>query len=164
MTGSAKEQQARVFISYSRRDISIVEPLRNALREAGFDAYLDLHDISPGEDWKDRLGTLIASAEKVVFLISPDSVASDICAWEVDEAERQGKSILPVVVAETEAHSIPGRLARLNFIFYRFNKALTRDRMSCNPVTQTITQFAIQNVYNNQKKHLKPMIYRICTK
>ena len=110
---------ARVFISYSRGDVSIAEPLRDALRQAGFDAYLDLHDIAPGEDWKARLGSLIASAEKVVFLISPDSVASEICAWEVDEAEGQGKSVLPIVVRETEVNDIPGRLRQLNFIFYR---------------------------------------------
>lgn len=114
-----RTEGARVFISYSRSDLVIAEPLRDTLRQAGFDAYLDMHDIAPGEDWKARLGALIASAEKVVFLISPGSVASDVCAWEVDEAERQGKSILPVVVRETDVQTVPGRLARLNFIFYR---------------------------------------------
>lgn len=119
MAKGAGEQGARVFISYSRKDLEIAEPLRDVLRAEGFDAYLDLHDIAPGEDWQGRLGALIASAEKVVFLISPDSVASEICDWEVGEAERQGKSVLPVVVRETRPNAIPGRLRRLNFIFYR---------------------------------------------
>ena len=110
---------ARVFISYARKNLATAEPLRDALIEAGFDAYLDIHDIAPGEPWQDRLGALIAGAEKIVFLISPHSVASEICAWEVDHAERLGKSILPVVISETEAEAIPGRLSRLNFIFHR---------------------------------------------
>ena len=110
---------ARVFISYSRKDSGTAEHLRDELRASGFDAFLDVHDIDPGEKWKDRLGDLIASAEKIVFLISPDSVASDICEWEIDKAERLGKSILPVVVRETDSEAIPGRLSDINFIFYR---------------------------------------------
>ncbi|MCP5074551.1 MAG: toll/interleukin-1 receptor domain-containing protein, partial [Rhodobacteraceae bacterium] len=111
--------QARVFISYSRRDAVAAEKLRNALSEQGFDAYLDTHEIAPGEAWQDRLHDLIASAEKVVFLISPDAVASDICSWEIDCAERLGKSLLPIVIRETPAANVPGRLQRLNFIFMR---------------------------------------------
>ncbi len=110
---------ARVFISYSRKNRAVAEQLRDLLIDQGFDAYLDLHDIAPGEPWKERLGALILSAEKVIFLISPDSVTSPICTWEVDTAEAQGKGILPVVVHDVEADAIPGRLRRLNFVFFR---------------------------------------------
>lgn len=115
----AEEQRARVFISYSRADEEIAEPLRLRLIEAGFDAYLDKHDIAKGEDWRKRLGDLIAGAEKLIYLISPNSVGSEICDWEVNEAERQGKSVLPVVARETPAEAIPARLSRLNFVFFR---------------------------------------------
>jgi len=108
-----------VFISYARADGERAERLRVALGEAGFDAYLDLHDIKPGEPWQERLAALITNAEKIVYLISPDSVASEVCAWEIDEAEAQSKSVLPVVIRETEAQTVPGRLRRLNFIFMR---------------------------------------------
>ncbi len=110
---------ARVFISYARRDLPIAERLREELTAAGFDAFLDVHDIQPGEPWQDRLGALIATAEKIVFLISPTSVASEICGWEVDTAEGQGKSVLPVVIRDTELNRIPGRLRRLNFLYLR---------------------------------------------
>ncbi len=116
---------ARVFISYSRKDLAVAEPLRNALVESGFDAYLDRDDIKPGEPWQERLDVLIANAEKIIFLISPDSVASDICAWEVDHAERLGKSLLPIVIRQTENKAIPGRLSRLNFIFMLTAKECT---------------------------------------
>jgi hypothetical protein len=67
----------RVFISYSRQNLEEAQTLRKALVDAGFDAYLDIHDIAPGEPWRERLGALIASAEKIVFLISRFSVKSD---------------------------------------------------------------------------------------
>jgi WD40 repeat protein len=116
---SDQDTLARVFISYSRSDADVAQTLVDRLNDAGFDAYLDVHDIAPGEPWRERLGSLISGSEKVVFLISPQSVASEICAWEVDEAERQAKGILPVVLRDTPTAEIPGRLVRLNFIFMR---------------------------------------------
>ncbi len=70
-----------------------MEALRDALNAASLEAYLDLHDILPGEPWRERLGKLIEAADTVVFALSPDSVAFDIVDWEVNEAERLGKRI-----------------------------------------------------------------------
>ncbi|MEL6318865.1 MAG: toll/interleukin-1 receptor domain-containing protein, partial [Pseudomonadota bacterium] len=109
----------RVFISYARKDLTVANELRDGLVAAGVDAYLDVFDIAPGEDWRGRLGELIGTAEKIVFLISPDSVASKTCDWEVNEAERQGKPILPVVIRETPLETIPPRLTRLHLTFAR---------------------------------------------
>ncbi|MEM6934184.1 MAG: toll/interleukin-1 receptor domain-containing protein, partial [Pseudomonadota bacterium] len=114
---SDPDNRPRVFISYSRVDKAQAEDLRDELIVGGFDAYLDAHDIEAGEPWKARLASLIANAEKVVFLISPSSIASEVCDWEIDEAERQAKGILPVLVRETKLETIPGRLTRLNFVF-----------------------------------------------
>lgn len=113
---AAQVARGRIFISYSRADQFAAERLRGALNDRGFEAYLDLHDIAPAEDWRDRLGKLIASAEKILFLISPDSVASKICDWEINHAEKLGKPVIPVVVRETPMEDVPERLSRLNFI------------------------------------------------
>jgi WD40 repeat protein len=108
-----------VFLSYSRRNLAAAEQLRDELIAASFDAYLDKHDILPGEPWQDRLGALIAKADTVVFLLSPDSIASKVCDWEVNEAERLSKRVLPVVLHDVEDGEVPGRLQRLNYIFMR---------------------------------------------
>lgn len=122
MTDSRDQQtetRLRVFVSYSRRDLAAAERLRDRLIERGFDAYLDKHDILPGEPWQERLASLIEMADAVVFLLSPDSVSSEICDWEVNEAERLAKRILPVVIRDTAGENVPGRLKRLNYIFIR---------------------------------------------
>jgi hypothetical protein len=110
---------ARVFISYSRSDLAIAEQIADILNQSGFNAYLDLHDIAPGEPWRECLSTLIASAEKGVFLISPESVVSGIRAWEVEYAESLDKNLLPISIRETPEDAIPGRLSRFNFLFMR---------------------------------------------
>ena len=119
---SGVDRPTRVFLSYSRSDSSFAEKLRQALIQQGFEAYLDKHDIRPGEPWQERLGGLIARADIVVFCLSPISIRSEICDWEVNEAERLSKRILPVVCVDPDPNDTPGRLKRLNYIFMRGNE------------------------------------------
>ena len=81
----------RVFISYSRDDLSFADQLDAALTACGFECLIDRHGISGGEDWKRRLGSLISEADTVVFVLSPSSARSEICDWEVEEATRLNK-------------------------------------------------------------------------
>lgn len=109
-----------VFLSYAREDGPQAEHLRDRLISDGFDAYLDTHDVSPGEPWKERLAALIEAADVVVFLISPASIRSYYCDWEINEAERLRKRLLPVILCDPlDTAPVPGRLRRLNYIFLR---------------------------------------------
>lgn len=71
-TPVAAGARAKVFVSYSRKDLAFAETLVGALFERGFEAFLDKKDIAGGEDWQKRLSQLIAAADTVVFVISPD--------------------------------------------------------------------------------------------
>jgi WD40 repeat protein len=116
---ASRDRKTRVFISYSRKDSAFADRLVEALNAGGFDAYLDKKDILPGEPWKERLGRLILSADAVIFVISPESVSSETCAWEVEETERLQKKLLPVVHRTVADDQVPVRLSRLNYIFLR---------------------------------------------
>lgn len=108
----------RVFISYSRDDLDFTDQLDAALDACGFDCVIDRHDIPGGEDWKRRLGNLISEADTVVFVLSPASAHSAMCAWEVEEAARLGKRILPVNCRPLGDSHLPQRLRDLNHIFF----------------------------------------------
>src|SRR5262245_30751799 len=115
----------RVFISYSRDDLRFADQLHAALNACGFDCVIDRHSISGGEDWKARLGSLIREADTIVFVLSPTSASSEICAWEVEEATRLGKRILPVNCQPLEGTGPPPQLRERNYIFfYEDQKAL----------------------------------------
>ena len=116
---SSRERKTRVFISYSRKDSVFSNRLVSALNARGFEAYLDKKDILPGEPWKERLDALILSADAVGVVISPDSIASQICAWEVERTESLQKKLLPLVYRPVPDANLPPRLARLNYIFLR---------------------------------------------
>ncbi len=107
----------KVFVSYSRKDLGFAQMLVEELGERGYDAFLDKTDIAPGEPWKERLGGLIAAADTVVFAISPESVASSVCAWELEESARLGKRLIPVVARRIADADAPPALGRLNWVF-----------------------------------------------
>jgi hypothetical protein len=107
-----------VFISYSRDDLRFADQLDAALALTGFATTLDRHGISGGEDWKQRLGSLVRDTDTVVFVLSPSSAASDVCGWEVEEAARLGKRILPVLCRPLEGIKPPARLAGINYIYF----------------------------------------------
>lgn len=106
-----------VFLSYSRRDLEEAEEISRHLKDKNFNVFRDMEDILPTEDWRDRLSELISEADAIVFLLSPASVDSEVCAWEIDLAARLGKKIAPIVIKDVEGASIPPVLSRLNYIF-----------------------------------------------
>lgn len=108
---------AKVFVSYSRRDREKAQRISDVLRERHFGVFLDTDDILPTEEWKGRLEQLIAEADTIVFLLSPNSAVSEVCAWEVEHASALGKRIAPMMIEEVDTALIPPLLARLNFIF-----------------------------------------------
>jgi TIR domain len=108
----------RVFISYSRDDLDFADQLDATLRIGGFDTSIDRHAISGGEEWQRRLGNLIRKADTVVFVLSPSSTGSDVCAWEVDEAVRGGKRIIPAVPRPLDGANPPQHLRDLNFVSF----------------------------------------------
>jgi hypothetical protein len=109
---AAASGRAKVFVSYSRKDLPFAQTLVEALGARGFDAFLDKTDIAPGEPWKERLAGLIAAADTVVFAISPDSITSNVCAWELEETARLGKRLIPVVARSIPDADAPHTLSR----------------------------------------------------
>jgi hypothetical protein len=112
------DSKLRVFISYSRKDEDFAQELLAGLELAGFEPYLDKHDIAAGEDWEARLGRLIEAADTVVFVISPDAVASERCAWEVERTVALKKRLLPIVWRRVDEAQVPLPLKQLNYLFF----------------------------------------------
>jgi len=106
-----------VFISYSRSDLEIANQLVNAIQAMKISPSIDREGISGAEDWRERLKQLIAEADSIIFLLSPDSATSKMCHWEVEESLRLNKRIIPVLISplgDSEPHP---HLQKLNYIF-----------------------------------------------
>lgn len=112
------ERRIKVFVSYSRADKAFASDLVLGLAACGFAPYIDRQDIAPGEDWERRLAGLIAEADSIVYIVSPDSLASKNCAIELQQGLELRKRILPVVWRPIDDAQASPELKRLNYIFF----------------------------------------------
>lgn len=112
------ERRIKVFVSYSRADKAFASDLVLGLAACGFAPYIDRQDIAPGEDWERRLAGLIAEADSIVYIVSPDSLASKNCAIELQQGLELRKRILPVVWRPIDDAQASPDLKRLNYIFF----------------------------------------------
>lgn len=91
-----------LFLSYSRRDSAIGERLRTDLEASGHHVWIDTDDIRGGEQWRASIAMGIAKADRVLLLVSPNSMQSQNVAREISVADDHGKPILPIVIEPSE--------------------------------------------------------------
>jgi CHASE2 domain-containing sensor protein len=118
MPGLGRGGRLNVFISYRRRESAghsgrIYDRLQALLPDA--DVFIDVVDIEPGADWRERLAGRIAEADVVLVLIGSEwrSAADaagrrriddphDVTRWEIETAAAHGKHIVPVLLDDAE--------------------------------------------------------------
>jgi WD40 repeat protein len=122
----AAAPRIKVFISYSRHDVTFVEQLGEALQARGIDAWIDRREITPTADWLQRIVQGIVQSTFFVFAVSPQSVASEVCAVELHHAVELNKPLAPVILAEA---AVPDVLQAVQWSDFRdpaaFDEALT---------------------------------------
>jgi WD40 repeat protein len=86
-----------VFISYSRKDVEFARRLANELTKTDRDVWIDWEDIPRAVDWLNEIYTGIESADAFVFVVSPNSLRSEVCNYELGHARTQNKRVIPVI-------------------------------------------------------------------
>src|SRR5688572_26414850 len=123
-----------IFVSYSRKDVDYAGKIVEALAEKQLDTWIDWKSIPKGEYWEQEIYQGIEEADAFLFLMSPDSVQSQMCNKEIAHAVENSKRILPIVIRDTDKTYFPDETARQeiskrNWIFCRdrqddFTKAI----------------------------------------
>ncbi len=124
---------SHIFVSYSRKDIDFADKIVQALADNALDTWIDWKSIPKGEDWEQEIYRGIEEADAFLFLISPDSVVSQMCNKEIAHAAKNGKRILPIVIRDADPKSIHFEISKRNWIFCRdgqddFGKAIEEIR------------------------------------
>jgi TIR domain-containing protein len=104
---------AQIFISYSRKDIGFVRKLAGDLEKAGYEVWWDLTDLRGGDDWPRVIPAAIESSDRVVVVLSPNSVVSDWVEKEYTQALSLRKKIIPIML---ERSNIPFALNTINYV------------------------------------------------
>jgi len=106
-----------VFISYSRRDIDFVRHLFDQLTARDREPWADWQDIPPTADWLAEIYRGIKAANSFLFVISPDSVVSEICTLEIEHAVQHNKRLVPAVWQDAE--DVHQSMTAHNWVFLR---------------------------------------------
>ena len=107
------------FISYAREQKEFARRLVDAVRARGKTVWIDWKDIRPTADWRAEVRSAIEEARAFVFVLGPDSLASEICEEELVHAVASNKRIVPVVLEEVDPKRVPKEVAAPNWIFCR---------------------------------------------
>jgi|SRR5215211_3420713 hypothetical protein len=125
-----------VFVCYSRKDQDFVQNLHEALELRNRDTWVDYEDIPATAAWVDHAYLGIEGCYAFVFVISPESIASQFCRQELFYAVEHNKRIVPIVRREVGVECIPPPLENYNWIFFRENDNF---EMALQCLTQRVT-------------------------
>lgn len=106
-SSTGQHGKIKVFISYSRKNIEEMNGFKSFLESYGFDVIFDKGNIPFGEEWKKELRYLIEQSDIAIWLISPSSINSYWCNWELEQMEELNKKLIPIFVEEVPLDVIP---------------------------------------------------------
>lgn len=82
-----KINEARIFLSYARKDVAEVNALYDQLKRMGFSPWQDHKDILPGQKWLDAIFKAIRESPFFLACLSNNSVNKrGVIQREVNEA------------------------------------------------------------------------------
>lgn len=107
----------KVFVSATRVDSDWTYQVCALLRDRGFRPTLDNRDVGSADIWRSRITAALSEAEAVVFVLTDSSAEAIECEWEIIEAQRLGKRVIPVLPEPLEGRP-PEFLAERNYILF----------------------------------------------
>lgn len=113
-----KSTERSVFVSYAGAKPPLVKRLFDMLKKQGVDAFAAHWSIQPGEEWVESIRVGLLQCHVFVPIVTPKSLQSNWCKYELGAAVVLQKVILPVLLR--------GSFARLPDIIQRFHGMLVR--------------------------------------
>ena len=78
--------KTKVFISHSAADAATAKAVAQALHTAGVSTFLDIEQISSGDNWREDILAQLETASIYLLLVSPDYVKSSWSQFEIGVA------------------------------------------------------------------------------
>ncbi|HEX5158440.1 MAG TPA: toll/interleukin-1 receptor domain-containing protein [Ktedonobacterales bacterium] len=90
-----------LFISYSRKDASIIDRLELSLRQAGYNVWVDRSNLHAGQVWSAQVGQAIDQCAALIVALSPAALRSAAVRNEYQHALKAGKPVLVAAIRTT---------------------------------------------------------------
>ncbi|CAI7976689.1 hypothetical protein FRAHR75_280005 [Frankia sp. Hr75.2] len=105
---AAESSGPSVFISYARADAEFLRTVVDELEQYCQKVWLDTRSLPPAEQWKKVVQAEMITLDAVVFLVSPASLESRHCRWEIAQAVAQKKRIVPLFYRDPDLALLTG--------------------------------------------------------
>ncbi|MGH8584136.1 MAG: toll/interleukin-1 receptor domain-containing protein [Gammaproteobacteria bacterium] len=106
------EKHYDVFVSYSREDKPWVSEFVSASRSGSAQAWFDVADVEPGENWQDKIQEALRESTTLVIILSPNSVDTPRTFFEIGAAVAGKKRIIPVLLEDVDMRQVPAPLRK----------------------------------------------------
>ena len=152
----------RVFISYARDDVAFARDLRERLVAFGHSPWMDLFDIPAGARWPDEIDRALRSADVVVGVMTPSSLASTNVKNEWDWVIANDRRLILLMAESCE---VPFHYVSINYLdftagqaegFVALAKALDTPKSHQAPVPATPPAKIDEDVSTQPVSHARP--------
>ena len=113
---NANNLMTQVFLAHAEEDAAVMGKVRQSLHREGVTVWTSQTDIQTGEDFLQAIGRGIEEADNLVYLLSPNSLQSEYCQYELDYALSLNKRVIPMLVQATDTAQVPPELRDMQYI------------------------------------------------
>ena len=113
---NAHSKMTQVFLAYAQADAEVMVHIRRSLRRQGITVWSNQTDIPTGEAFKRVVNRGIEEADTMVYLLSPNSLRSQYCQYELRYAVALKKRVVPILVRPLTPEDNDTELKSLQYI------------------------------------------------
>ncbi|MEA5466221.1 toll/interleukin-1 receptor domain-containing protein [Leptothoe sp. PORK10 BA2] len=139
---NAHNKMTQVFLAYAQADTEVMDRMRRLLRRQGLTVWSNETDIPTGEAFNLVVNRGIEEADTMVYLLSPDSLRSRYCQYELNYAMKLKKRVIPILVKPLTAADDDTQLKSLQYIDLTNNVRAEDGRLDENELIKTLNQDA----------------------
>ncbi|MBT9317410.1 toll/interleukin-1 receptor domain-containing protein [Leptothoe spongobia] len=148
---NAHNKMTQVFLAYAQADAQVMNRIRRSLWRQGFTVWSNQTDIPTGEAFKRVVNRGIEEADAMVYLLSPDSLQSQYCQYELNYAVALKKRVIPILVRPLTVVPVSPALQSLQYIDLTDNVKADDYRLDESELIKTLNH---DGAYYSQHKHL----------
>lgn len=114
-------RRLRVFLCHANADKPAVQSFSEKLSMDGFEVWLDLESLIPGQDWRMEIPKAIRSADVVIVFLSQGSISREgyvqkEIKFALDVADEKPEDTIYIMPAKLEECQVPERLNRWQWV------------------------------------------------
>jgi TIR domain len=98
--------------------MGFADELLAALEIRNFKVLIDRRDLPYGEELNPEIIDFIRGSDAVVFVVSPRSVRSAWCKWEVEQVKSESKRLVPIVLTPVPVDLLPTEISDVNLLLF----------------------------------------------